>query len=77
MIGKGSIQEVMGDPEARSVLDSLISKGDELLSQDIANSFAAGIDDFVIGAFKQKGLIDANTTPKFYNHIQKLLEYHN
>ena len=71
MIGKGSIQEVMGDPEARSVLDSLISKGDELLSQDIANSFAAGIDDFVIGAFKQKGLIDANTTPEFYNHIQK------
>ena len=71
VVGKSSLEELMGDSEFRSISDPLIAKGDELLSQDIANSFAAGIDDFVIGAFKQKGLIDANTTPEFYNHIQK------
>ena len=71
MVGRGSIQEVMGDPVFRGEFDPLIAKGDGLLSQDRAASFAAGIDDFVIGAFKQRGLIDANTTPEFYDHIQR------
>jgi len=71
MLGTGSIAEVMGDLEFRSIFDPLIAKGNDLLSDDRAASFATGIDDFVIGAFKQRGLIDANTTPEFYDHIQR------
>ena len=66
----GSGEEALLDPNLSSLLNNTINAGQAIINQAQFSAFQSAIPDYVLGSFKSRNKINANTSEDFYNHLQ-------